>query len=202
MLTIYSDDNIASIISHLLLILQGRKFYDYRREKYGKIYKTHLLGRPTIRVIGVEIARQILSHENTLVTSQWPMSTQMLLGKGSLSISTGKEHAFRKKVIMQAFTNSALSSYTSVINEIIMDYIGKWCKEKHILGYPELKSLTFELSCRVLLGIKMNTLEKDRLMGAFEKFLRNLFSLPIYIPGSGLYKVSTYISKHHIEDIK
>jgi hypothetical protein len=47
----------------------------------------------------------------------------------------------------------------------------------------------FEISCRVLLGIKMTPEEKKELMDHFDIFMSNLFSLPIKIPGLGLYKV-------------
>lgn len=43
--------------------LQGSGFQSSRREKYGNVFKTHLLGRPLIRVT-MENVRKILMGEH------------------------------------------------------------------------------------------------------------------------------------------
>lgn len=139
--------------------------------------------------MGEKAVRQILNGENTKVTSKWPTSARMLLGDGSLSMSTGSAHSVRKKAILRAFSNDALESYTPVVHEIIRKYINTWCNEPTVLGYQEFRKLTFEISCRILLGFEMDEAEMTRLMEAFETLTANLFSLPICVPGTGLHKV-------------
>jgi len=72
-------------------------------ERHGKIYKTHLLGQPTIRVIGAENIKTILLGENRLVTQNWPQSIRILLGNGAITQSTGYVHKVRRKHMMHAF---------------------------------------------------------------------------------------------------
>lgn len=62
------------------------------------MFKTHLLGRPVVRVTGAENVRKILLSEHTLVSAQWPQSTQILLGSHTLLSSTGDLHRQRRKV--------------------------------------------------------------------------------------------------------
>lgn len=62
------------------------------------MFKTHLLGRPVVRVTGAENVRKILLGEHTLVSAQWPQSTQILLGSHTLLGSTGDLHRQRRKV--------------------------------------------------------------------------------------------------------
>lgn len=176
---------IGETLSFLFL---GRKFFDRRREQYGSVFKTHILGKPTVRIIGAENARKILMNENSLVESQWPRSIQMLLGEGSLTLAAGKVHTIRKRAILRAFTYDALSGYAVLTQEIIRKYINKWCSQRNVMGYKEFRSLAFELSCRVLLGFEMNKDEHGRLLDAFETFMSSLFSIPIRIPGLGLDK--------------
>ena len=52
---------LRNIVSYIGL-LQGWKFYQTRREKYGHVYKTHVLGKPTIRVWGTENIRKVMTH--------------------------------------------------------------------------------------------------------------------------------------------
>ncbi|XP_064518998.1 cytochrome P450 26C1 isoform X2 [Pseudopipra pipra] len=80
-------------------LLQGSRFHSSRRERYGNVFKTHLLGRPVVRVTGAENIRKILLGEHTLVSTQWPQSTHIILGSHTLLSSTGDLHRQRRKGI-------------------------------------------------------------------------------------------------------
>lgn len=160
-----------------------------------------MFGKPTIRVIGIQSAKKILGSENELVTSQWPKSTKLLLGDGSLTAATGHLHSIRKKAILKAFTSSALGGYATMIQKLTKDHIDYWCSKEKILGYKEFKGLTFDISCQVLLGIKMERNERNSLMEHFDTFLSNLFSIPAKIPGLGLYKVKINLTKFSFETV-
>lgn len=62
------------------------------------MFKTHLLGRPVIRVSGAENVRTILLGEHRLVRSQWPQSAHILLGSNTLLGAVGEPHRQRRKV--------------------------------------------------------------------------------------------------------
>ena len=66
------------------------------------MFKTHLLGRPVVRVTGAENIRKILLGEHTLVSTQWPQSTQIILGSHTLLGSVGDLHRQRRKVSLAA----------------------------------------------------------------------------------------------------
>lgn len=78
--------------------LQGSRFHSSRRERYGTVFKTHLLGRPVIRVSGAENVRTILLGEHRIVRSQWPQSAHILLGSHTLLGADGEPHRQRRKV--------------------------------------------------------------------------------------------------------
>uniref|UniRef100_A0A8V0YZR5 Cytochrome P450 family 26 subfamily B member 1 n=1 Tax=Gallus gallus TaxID=9031 RepID=A0A8V0YZR5_CHICK len=80
-------------------LLQGSCFQSSRREKYGNVFKTHLLGRPLVRVTGAENVRKILMGEHHLVSTEWPRSTRMLLGPNTVANSIGDIHRHKRKGI-------------------------------------------------------------------------------------------------------
>ncbi len=88
-------------------LFQGAGFHASRRQKYGNVFKTHLLGRPLIRVTGAENIRKVLMGEHSLVTVDWPQSTTTLLGPNSLANSIGDIHRKRRKV-MSTYTQTYL----------------------------------------------------------------------------------------------
>ncbi|CDQ98538.1 unnamed protein product [Oncorhynchus mykiss] len=101
---------------HPLSPFQGSAFHASRRQKYGNVFKTHLLGRPLIRVTGAENVRKVLMGEHTLVSVDWPQSTSTLLGPNSLANSIGDIHRKRRKVThthTHCTVSKQFSNYTS-----------------------------------------------------------------------------------------
>lgn len=175
----------------LQLILQRRKFLRMKRQKYGCIYRTHLFGNPTVRVTGAENVRQILLGEHRLVSVQWPASVRTILGSDTLSNVHGHAHRSKKKAIMRAFSREALELYVPVIQEEVRAAVTQWLQGGAcVLVYPEMKRLMFRIAMRVLLGFQPQQIRTDeqQLVEAFEEMIKNLFSLPIDVPFSGLYR--------------
>lgn len=100
----YSRNVYVSFIFHLfhfkgnLRFLQGSNFHISRRKRHGNVFKTHLLGKPLVRVTGAENIRRILLGEHSLVSTQWPQSTRILLGPHTLVNSSGELHRLKRKV--------------------------------------------------------------------------------------------------------
>ncbi|CAI9537506.1 unnamed protein product, partial [Staurois parvus] len=176
----------------LQMVLQRRKFLQLKRRKYGHIYKTHLFGTPTVRVLGADNVRQILLGEHKLVSVQWPASVRTILGSGCLSNLHDSQHKHMKKVIMQAFSREALQNYVPIMEEEMRSAIDLWLQSGScVLVYPAVKRLMFRIAMRLLLGFEpahMDPAHEQPLVEAFEEMIRNLFSLPIDVPFSGLYR--------------
>lgn len=168
---------------------QGSEFFRERTKSYGCIYKTHILGQRTIRVSGAANVAKILKGEGELVASQWPPSAKLILGKGALAHSKGEKHTWRRQMIAKAFAPEAIQSYIPSIQKIVQDYIRRWCKMGHIHGYPEARSMTFTVASRMLLGFDVHDRQKHQMLILFEDMLATLFSMPVPIPGIGLYRV-------------
>lgn len=93
---------------------------------------------------------------------------------------------------MRAFSREALELYIPVIQEEVRVAVKEWLdKNSCVLVYPEMKRLMFRIAMRILLGFKPEQIKTDeqQLVEAFEEMIKNLFSLPIDVPFSGLYRV-------------
>ncbi|CAL1600208.1 unnamed protein product [Knipowitschia caucasica] len=192
----------------LQLILQRTKFLHMKRQKYGCIYRTHLFGSPTVRVMGADNVRQILTGEHRLVSVQWPASVRTILGPETLSSVHGIQHKSKKKAIMRAFSREALELYVPIIQEEVRAAVQDWLsRDSCVMVYPEMKRLMFRIAMRVLLGFEPEQIrtQEQQLVEAFEEMVRNLFSLPIDMPFSGLYrglKARNFIHSKIEENIK
>jgi cytochrome P450 len=173
-------------------------FHKEKRSKYGDVFKTHILGRPTIRVTGAENVRKILMKEEYYVTSQWPQSVRSILGAGTLAMATGELHRTRRRNVMRAFNFKALCDYVPSIQNMVHHYLTTWSERDVILAYPELKRMMFSVACETLLGFNMDTDQEGQMLTIFENITSNIFSLPIYLPGTGFYKVSIKRRLQHL----
>ncbi|KAM6916428.1 cytochrome P450 26C1 [Xenentodon cancila] len=170
-------------------LFQGSNFHISRRERHGNVFKTHLLGKPVIRVTGPENIRKILLGEHSLVCTQWPQSTRIILGPNTLVNSIGDLHKRKRKVLAKVFSRGALESYLPRLQDVIKSEIAKWCSEPGPVDvYSAAKSLTFRIAIRVLLGLHLEEERIVYLAKIFEQLMNNLFSLPIDAPLSGLRK--------------
>ncbi|XP_060063621.1 cytochrome P450 26A1-like [Ylistrum balloti] len=167
-------------------IIKFAKYYHERRHRYGAIFKTHLMGRPTIRVCQAEYIKTILNGENTIVVSQWPEATRRILGSGALSMMSGEPHKLRKKFIAAAFSQAALQTYIPSFQAICRQDLKNWKDSNHIIAFRACKNLTFKIAAKVLVGFEYD--QSSDLVNLFEVMTYNTFSLPINLPGFGLYK--------------
>ncbi|XP_077586085.1 cytochrome P450 26C1 isoform X2 [Stigmatopora nigra] len=170
-------------------LFQGSDFHARRRRRHGNVFKTHLLGKPLVRVTGAENVRKILLGEHSLVRTQWPMSTRIILGPNSLVNSLGDAHKRRRQVLAKVFGRDALESYLPRLRQVVRRQVGRWrARADAVDVYAAAKSLTFRVAVRVLLGLRLDE-ERLRYLGAvFEQLMDNLFSLPVDVPLGGLRK--------------
>lgn len=100
---------------------------------------------------------------------------------------------------MRAFSREALELYIPVIQEEVQAAVKEWlAKDTCVLVYPEMKRLMFRIAMRILLGFEPEQIKTDeqQLVEAFEEMIKNLFSLPIDVPFSGLYRVRSRLDSY------
>jgi len=189
------------LVGETISFLRDPDFAKKRQQRYGQIFKTHLFGRPTIIMIGPEAIRFLLTNENQYFSISWPYSTQVLLGPASIPMQTGGEHQQRRKLLSQAFQLRALAGYVSTIEDITRSYLHKWERMGTLTWYPELRKYTFDVACKLLVGIDSAA---DSHFGEwFEDYSDGLFTIPLPLPwtkfGRALRSRQQLLAK--IEDI-
>lgn len=172
------------LIGETINFLTDQDFALKRYQKYGSIFKTHILGKPTAVMIGNQANKFILqSHFDHFSWAKgWPNTFQELLGK-SLFLQDGEEHKKNRKLLMPSFHGQALSNYFSTMENIIKSYLNKWEKQKKFTWFPELKQMTFEIASVLLLGSERGD-NINYLSNLFTDLSNGLFTIPLKIPGT------------------
>ncbi|TAF00242.1 MAG: cytochrome P450 [Oscillatoriales cyanobacterium] len=168
------------LMGDTLNFLRDSQFAKKRHQQYGKIFKTSIFGQPTVFMCGQEANLFVLSHENQYFVVSWPASTKALLGPLSLALQTGADHQNRRKLLYQAFQPRALAGYTEAMEDITERYLERWAKMSEFAWYPELRNYTFDVACKLLVGIDSGS--EMPLGHYFETWCKGLFSIPLDVP--------------------
>ncbi|CAH1783618.1 unnamed protein product [Owenia fusiformis] len=177
------------IIGETIAFVTQFLFDETRLQKYGNVFKTHVLGEPTIICMGPENVRKVLSGEHRVVTSSWPSAIKRLFGEGALSQSFGGIHRKRQKLVRKAFTHDALKSYVTPIRDLVRKHVTYWCDgENEVQAKSKLKSMLLEIACKVVLGLEYEKSDYSKIVETYETFSNGFFAPPINIPGSVFYK--------------
>ncbi len=83
-------------IGETISFFNDSEFHQKRIAKYGKVYRTHVLGSPMVIAVGAEANTFLFRNENKYVVSTWPKSTRILLGASSLAVSGVDTPRFKK----------------------------------------------------------------------------------------------------------
>lgn len=168
------------LIGETLSFLRDPDFASKQQATYGSVFKTRILGSPTVFMVGAEANQFLLSHENKYFIATWPPSTRALLGAASLAVQTGSFHTARRKLLAQAFQPRALASYLPTIEKITTSYLAKWQQQGLLTWYPELRDYTFDVASSLLVGTEQGS--QTPLGKLFKDWCDGLFTLPIPLP--------------------
>ncbi|KAJ6953969.1 cytochrome P450 family protein [Populus alba x Populus x berolinensis] len=157
------------------------EFVQPRITKYGKIFKTRLMGSPTIIVNGAEANRFFLSNEFKLVISSWPTASVQLMGINSIMEKQGEKHRCLRGIIATSLGPAELEILVPKICDSVQLYLDKnWNVREEISLYHSTKALTFTIVLECLLGLNF----EPGTLNTFERVLEGVFAPPVSFPGS------------------
>lgn len=177
------------VIGETLSFIFDPHFVEKRYRQYGSIFRTQIIGSPTVFMVGPEAVEFVLaSHMDHFSWREgWPNNFKLLLGE-SLFVQDGAEHRKNRRLIMPAMHGAALESYFSAMEAMTTRYLHEWQNQGEFIWYEEFKQLTFDIASQLLLGTNTGT-EVARLSQLFTTMTNGLFALnPLPLPGTKLGK--------------
>ncbi len=164
-------------------------FVKTRYHQHGTVFKTNILGRPTVVMVGPEAIEFLLSSHIEYFSWRegWPENFKTLLGK-SLFIQDGEEHRRNRRLIMPALHGPALADYVATMKEITDNYLQQWQNKQEFTWFEEFKKLTFDIASQLLLGTN-SVADNSRLSQLFTQLTNGLFAInPLVLPFTTLGK--------------
>nr|XP_029118990.1 cytochrome P450 90D2 isoform X2 [Elaeis guineensis] len=163
-------------------------FMDKRRLLYGKVFKSHIFGSPTIVSTDADVSRFVLQSDAKTFVPWYPKSLTELMGKSSILLING---SLQKKVhgLIGAFFKSPhlKAQITRDMQCYVLEALSHWKDDQLIRIQDETKRIVFQILVKGLIGLEPGE-EMNFLKQQFREFIAGLMSLPLKLPGSRLYK--------------
>lgn len=163
-------------------------FMEKRKSRYGKVFKTNILGKPVIVSTDPEVNKVVLQNIGNMFIPAYPQTITEILGESSILQMNG---SLQKRVhaLLGGFLRSPQlkARITRDIERYVKLTLDSW-KDQHIVYVQdEVRKITFDVLVRVLVSITpgedLNFMKRE-----FAEVIKGLICLPIKLPGTRLYK--------------
>ncbi|XP_027079290.2 3-epi-6-deoxocathasterone 23-monooxygenase CYP90C1-like [Coffea arabica] len=165
-------------------------FMEKRAALYGKVFRTHILGKAIIVSTDPEVNKVVLQNQGNAFIPHYPKSISELLGKYSILHINGPLQK-RLHALIGGFLRSPQfkAQITRDIEESVRHVFSSWMEkqDRRIYLQEESRKIAFEVMVKTLMSVgrgeDLNLLRRE-----FEEYCKGLISLPIKLPGTRLYK--------------
>nr|XP_029116234.1 cytochrome P450 90D2-like [Elaeis guineensis] len=164
------------------------RFMDKRRTMYGKVFKSHIFGSPTIVSTEAEVNRFILQSDASIFVPSYPKSLTELMGKSSiLSINGSLQRRVHGLIGAFLKSPSLKAQITLDMQNYLKASMACWKDDQLIYIQDETKQMVFDVLVKELIGLQPGD-EMQFLKQQFQEFIAGLISLPVKLPGTRLYR--------------
>ncbi|PKA50367.1 Cytochrome P450 85A [Apostasia shenzhenica] len=165
---------------------QGPSFMKNRRARYGFLFKSHILGCPTVVCMDPELNSNMLMNEGKGLVPGYPQSMLNIMGKWNIAAVSGSLHkAIRSSMLGLISPTVIRSQHLSKIDENMRYFLCDW-NGKLIDIQEKTKEMWLLLALKLIAGIETGTLS-EALKSEIYKLLKGTISLPFNFPGTNYH---------------
>eukprot|EP00253_Pinus_taeda_P007490 PITA_07490 len=170
-------------------------FLDDHCRRYGKVFKSHLFGSPTIVSCDPELNAFVLQNENRLFQCSYPKAINGILGNSSLIAVVGDVHKrLRSHVINLVNAVKSKDEFLVDIERNALLVINSWKDKQTVIFCEETRKFTFNVIVKQMLSLTPENPVTVGILHDFGTFMRGLVSVPIKIPGTPYAKAVQMIA--------
>ncbi|XP_062024266.1 abscisic acid 8'-hydroxylase CYP707A1-like [Rosa rugosa] len=159
-------------------------FFSARQRRYGKIFKTHILGCPCVMLASPEAAKFVLVTQAHLFRPTYPKSKEGLIGPSALFFHQGDYHIRLRKLVQGSLNLDAIRNLVPHIDAAAAFMTSEsWGTGKVINTFHEMQKFSFEVGTLAIFG-HLETRYKEELKKNYMVVDKGYNSFPINIPGT------------------
>ncbi|CDP00456.1 unnamed protein product [Coffea canephora] len=165
----------------------GPEFMKRQRTRYGNLFKSHILGCPTVVCMDPELNRYILLNEAKGLVPGYPQSSLDILGKHNIAAVSGFAHKqIRGSAMLLIGPSTVKEQLLPKIDKYMRLFLQNW-DGKAIDIQEKSQEMAFFLSFNQIFEDESSVIY-EAFKAEFDKFVVGTISLPINLPGTNYYK--------------
>lgn len=161
----------------------GPNFMKNQRARYGSLFKSHILGCPTVVCMDPEINRYILMNESKGLVPGYPQSMLDILGECNIAAVTGSLHKSMRSSMLGLINPAMIrDQLLPKVDEFMRLHLSNW-SDRVIDIQEKTKEVALYSSLKQIAGIENGPISEALKSEVFQLVLGTL-SLPINLPGT------------------
>lgn len=161
-------------------------FFARKRNKYGPIFKTHILGCPCVMVSSPEAAKFVLVTQAHLFKPTFPASKERMLGPQAIFFQQGDYHAHLRRLVSRAFSPEAIRGSVPAIEVIALRSLGSW-EDLQVNTFQEMKTYALNVALLSIFG-EEELQYIEELKQCYLTLEKGYNSMPVNLPGTLFHK--------------
>lgn len=127
---------------HLIIMILMFYCWYYQPVRYGKVFKSHLFGSPTIVSCDLELNMFVLQNEEKLFQASYPKPIHGILGKYSLLTVSGDLHRKLRNIGVSFIASSKSSPhFLHWIEKLSISMMDSWSGRNEVSFFKEAKAV-------------------------------------------------------------
>ncbi|GKV01548.1 hypothetical protein SLEP1_g14095 [Rubroshorea leprosula] len=162
-------------------------FFATKQNRYGDIFKTHVLGCPCVMLTSPEAARFVLVTHGHLFKPTYPRSKEKLIGSSALFFHQGNYHTCLRKLILSSLSPDSIRKLIPDIEAIAMSALESWSRTQVTNTFDETKKFSFNVGILSIFG-HLDISYREKLEENYSIVDKGYNSFPTIIPGTAYQK--------------
>ncbi|KAK8572211.1 hypothetical protein V6N12_028270 [Hibiscus sabdariffa] len=155
-------------------------FMHKRQQRYGKVFKSFVLGRFTVFMTGREASKILLTGKDGMVSLNLFYTGQQVLGPNSLLQANGETHKRLRRLIADPLSIDGLKKYFHFINTQAIETLDQWSGRRILF--------TLKVIGNMIMSLEPSGEEQEKFRANFKVISSSFSSLPFKIPGTAFYR--------------
>ncbi|KAG2704199.1 hypothetical protein I3760_06G173700 [Carya illinoinensis] len=163
-------------------------FFAKKQKRYGEIFKTHILGCPSVMLASPEAARFVLVTHAHLFKPTYPKSKERMIGPSALFFHQGNYHAHLRKLVQSSLSPETIRKLVPDIEVIAISALESWAGGQGIINtFRELKKFSFDVGILSIFG-QLEGKYREKLKENYCIVDKGYNSFPTKMPGTAYAK--------------
>ncbi|KAE8646208.1 hypothetical protein Csa_016292 [Cucumis sativus] len=158
-----------------------------RQKRFGKVFKTSVLGRLMVFMTGSDAAKILLTGKDGMVSLNLFYTGKQVLGQSSLLQTNGEAHKRLRRLIGEPLSLDGLRKYFQFINNLAIETLDEWSGRK-IFVLDEASTFTLKVIGNMIMSLEPEGEEQEKFRDNFKIISSCFSSLPLNIPGTAFYR--------------